>query len=538
MSPALIALLLATQPLAPDTVVVCPNEFHEAIAPWVEYRAGQGHSIELVSNLGTEGEVRERIRSVAKGGRLRFVLLLGDADPRMLLYGGLRRRSVPTHLAQAKVVVQWGSPIHIGTDNYYADLDEDGMPELAVGRLTADTSQELKQMVTKILAYERSADFGPWRRRLNVVAGVGGLGPLADRVIESSTSYFLTNGIPADYDLTMTYANWRSPYCPDPRLFHTTALGRLNEGAWFWIYIGHGYHLGLDFVETPQGYYPILSAADAPMLQCQHGWPIALFLACYTGAFDAVHDCLAEEMLRRPRGPVAVVAGSRVTMPYAMTVLAGALMDECFRRRRATLGEALLHAKQSALKEPAGDDRRRAVLDAVASAISPEPELLAKERAEHVLLFNLLGDPLLRLHHPGQIALDVSPAARAGGPIRVVGQCPIDGPGTMELVVRRDRLTFTPPPRREYPGDPAALAEFQAVYQRANEHRLCVVPFEARDGRFDVQLKVPETASGPCHVRVFVQGQDGFATGAANVAVGPASGRGLLGLLPTGQTTR
>ena len=54
--------------------------------------------------------------------------------------------------------------------------------------------------------------------------------------------------LPADYRLSMTYGSWRSPYCPDPRRFHATTLERLNEGAWFWVYIGHGYPLGADRV--------------------------------------------------------------------------------------------------------------------------------------------------------------------------------------------------------------------------------------------------------------------------------------------------
>jgi hypothetical protein len=517
----------------------------------LEHRTGQGHLVAMISNSHSPEEIRRQIRQLAKAGGLRFVVLVGDAEPmvpqesefiapssgRPAGLGGspiqgelaslrtrkpgydpaLKARCVPMALAKAKVNVSWGSEPLLATDNWYADLDDDQIPELAVGRLTAGSPEELQQIVAKTLAYERSRDFGPWRRRLNFVAGVGGFGPLADMVLESAARYFLTQNISAGYQVSMTYASWHSPYCPDPRQFHSTTLQRLNEGSWFWVYLGHGHPLGLDRLRVPGGEYPIFSAQDVPKLNCPHAAPIALFLSCYAGAIDMHADCLAKQMLRQPGGPVAVVAGSRVTMPYAMSVLAVGLMDEVFRKRCPTLGEALLHAKQSMVKEPAEADRQRAMLDSIAAAISPAPQQLAAERAEHVLLFNLVGDPLLRLRYPQEIKLTVASSAAAGRPLRLSGTCPIDGRGTIELLLHRGRLTFKPPQRRDYPQAPGALAEFQEVYHRANDLRLAAAEMPLHAGRFEVSLDVPPEASGECHVAVFVEGEDDFAMGTADV---------------------
>jgi len=354
---------------------------------------------------------------------------------------------------------------------------------------------------------------------LNFVAGVGGFGPLADMVLESAARYFLTQNIPAAYRTSMTQANWRSPYCPDPRRFQSTTLQRLNEGAWFWVYLGHGHPLGLDRLRVPGGEYPILSAQDVPRLNSVHAAPIALFLSCYAGAIDVQPDCLAKQMLRQPGGPVAVVAGSRVTMPYAMSVLAVGLMDEVFRKRSATLGEALLKAKQHMVKGPAEGDQQRAMLDSIAAAISPAPSQLAAERLEHVLLFNLIGDPLLRLRYPQEVKLEVAAHAAAGRPLRVSGFSPVDGRATIELVVPRGRLSFTPPPRREYPQTSGELSEFQEIYRRANNARLASVEVPVHAGRFEAQLHVPPEASGECHVVVYVEGEEDFALGAAEVEI-------------------
>ena len=520
--PVSLLVLSLVLPLAdPDTAVVCPAEFREALAPWLEHRRGQGHRIELLSSTPPKEEIRREIRRLARPGRLRFVVLVGDAEPAMAVHSGVRARCVPVHRARAEVNVAWGSEPHIATDNWYADLDDDGVPDVAVGRLTPDTPEELALIVRKILSYERSGDFGDWRRRLNFVAGVGGFGPLADAMLESAATSLLTHDVPADYRVSMTYGSWRSPYCPDPRSFHLTTLQRLNEGCWFWVYLGHGYHVTLDRIRVPDAEYHILANPDVAKLDCRRGAPIALFLACYSGAFDARQDCLAEEMLRTPGGPVAVLAGSRVTMPYAMTVLGLELIEALFERRCPTLGEAILEAKRNMVRPSAEAGADRAVLDVLSAALSGVPAKLAAERAEHVRLFNLIGDPMLRLRHPRKVTLEMARSAEAGDLLEVTGTSPVDGRATVELVVRRDRLTFQPPERSTFPRSSRALAEFQQVYRRANDARLASAELAVEGGRFHAELAVPPGVRGPCHVRVFVESSDDFAQGAADVTIGP-----------------
>jgi hypothetical protein len=270
---------------------------------------------------------------------------------------------------------------------------------------------------------------------------------------------------------------------------------------------------------VPGSRYHILANRDVAYLDCRRGAPIALFLACYTGAFDATDDCLAEHMLRTPGAPVAIAAASRVAMPYAMAVLATGLTEQCFRRRCRTLGEAFLRAKQEMVKEPTEQEKDRAGLDAIAAVISPTPSKLAAERAEHLLLFNLIGDPLLRLRHPHPLEVEVSPAVTAGEMLAVAGTTELTGKATIELVVRRDRLTFRPPSRREYSHSDEDLARFQEVYRRANDRRLASVDLAVEDGRFRTRLSVPEDSRGACHVRVFIEGADGFALGSADVRI-------------------
>ena len=72
--------------------------------------------------------------------------------------------------------------------------------------------------------------------------------------------------------------------------------------------MGHGLPTELDRVRRHAGSEPILSVADVPKLRCPVRSPLAVFVACYTGAFDARADSLAEELLLAEQGPIAVVA--------------------------------------------------------------------------------------------------------------------------------------------------------------------------------------------------------------------------------------
>ena len=193
---------------AVDTVVVCAPDFVAASAQWVAYRREQGHRLVLVSGKKTKQQIKETIKSHARDGALKFVVLLGDAPPSNQVKRGTH---VETDRVKSNVIAKWGAEPSYASDNYYADLDDDGSPDVALGRICADTPSELVSVLAKVMAYEQSSDVGAWRRKVNFVAGVGGFGVLADKILESAAKKFITDGIPASYQTSMTQASWRSP---------------------------------------------------------------------------------------------------------------------------------------------------------------------------------------------------------------------------------------------------------------------------------------------------------------------------------------
>lgn len=512
-------LLLGAEPA--DVLVVCPDEFKSALRPWVAHRTSQGYRIGFVSNEQSREAIRAAIRDASAATKVRGVVLVGDWDSRAATDQRARQRSVPAPLVKAKVNVLWGSEPEIAADNWYADLDDDQLPDIPIGRLSVDTPQQLVTVVNKVVDYERRSKPGAWQRRLNFVAGVGGFGALADSILETATKKFLTDEIPPAYEISMTYGSWRSPFCPDPRRFHGATLDRLNEGSLFWVYIGHGQRRYLDRVRTPGGFHHIFDTDDVRKLHRESGAPIAIFLACYTGSFDETRDSLGEELLRAEQGPVAAFCGSRITMPYAMAVMGSEMMDQYFVKRRETLGEAILHAKRQMARTLTAEEQaarpNRHLLDALAAAISPAKDMLDEERLEHVQLFNLLGDPLLRLKHADNVEISVAKDADAGSELVVRGISSIAGRGTIELVCRRDRTKTQMPQRQKYDPRDQVLADYDQAYSGAND-RLWVSQTLSLDvGEFNATLNVPAEARGASFVRVFVEGENGHALGAAKV---------------------
>ncbi len=509
-----------TEAQTADTLIVCPQAFQPGLAKWLDYREKQGHRFKIVTSSPTAEGLKQQIIAVADEGGLKTVILVGDADTKLLSNPATAALHVPTQHVQAKINVKYGSEPEIATDNWFADLDNDQLPDLAIGRIPVDSVNQLSQFLDRVIQFETNDDFGKWRRQINLIAGVGGFGKIADTVLESSTKKFITDRIPKEYSTTMTYASWQSPYCPDPRRFSETTIGRFNEGCLFWVYIGHGHYKFLDQVRTPGFKFHIFDQNDVAKLKPKGKSPIAIFLACYTGAFDYPQDCLAESMLLTADGPISVLGATRVSLPYSMSVLANEMLDEYFTNRQTTMGELFKNSKRRMIPEEGKPiDKNRLWLDLLGQTFSPTRDALEDELREHLDLFHLFGDPLLRLHHPGEISLTSLERTAAGSKLLISGESNIAGELTIELALKRDRLGFRPPARDGFFPAPVFLDEFQQIYEKANSKIRTFAKGKIPAGKFQAELQIPADVRGAYHLRAFVKGDNDFAMGISDVFI-------------------
>jgi len=529
-------------------LVVCPQAWQGYLRPWLEHRRKQGFQMTVIGPELTAEALQGRIRelALANPGQLKYLVLFGDVLALAKQNGKVvsepteaqKSLAIPTFYVESTAMVRFGSEPHIASDNPYADLDNDGAPELAVGRVPVDNAEELKNWIQRVIQYENQQDFSEWRRRVHVVAGVGGFGMLIDSAVEMTAKQFLGQGIPQGYSLTLTQASPSSPYCPPPELFAQTTLERFNEGGLFWIYLGHGNIRHLDFIRGDNQWHCIMDEQCMQQVKPGRRSPIALFLACYTGAFDATEDSLAECLVRKNDGPVAVLAGSRMTGPYGMSVLGSEMLEVCFEDRCETLGDIVRQAKCRSLAstevkpEKLSDGQvnsKRKWIDQLASALSPTNHDLARERFEHAQMMNLIGDPMLRIAHPEEIDLECESTIEAGSTLIVNGSTPLAGTLTLDVVYRRDRVPEAAKGKllqekqknsaaSEVPAQQSS-ADRKEIYDLANQsvvvHRVITV----QPGKFTAELEIPADVKGSCSLRAFLQGEQAWGLGGADLTV-------------------
>ncbi|HMO12875.1 MAG TPA: C25 family cysteine peptidase [Pirellulaceae bacterium] len=496
------------------TLVVLPSGFDAALQPWIELRRSQGFVIQVMRPKTTAYGLTSEIRKRHKNSPLANIVLIGDA-----LNDSAPELVVPTDYVPAVVNVRLGSEPEIATDNSFADLTGNGLPDVPIGRMSVKTADELAVLVKKIIDYETSSDFGLWRRRIDFTAGTGGFGPVIDRAIESTAKQMITDLVPSSYETTMTFASWTSPYCPDPRRFTQTTVANLSRGGLFWVYIGHGHPQRLDYLQVPGGYFPIFGIDDCSELSCEATQPIGLMLSCYVNAFDFQNDCLGEKLIRSPGGPIAVVGGTRVTMPYAMSLIALNMINDYFvSGESTTLGELLLRSKLRLL-ESGADNEYRQMIDTMGKLFSPFADSLDDELLEHVKLFHILGDPLLTLRRPSTIKLAAPNSAIAGSTILIKGVADMDGKLTLEFCHRRDQLPNRTRRRKEFVLDHELLCEFHDTYMQSNDHVCVAFHQSVMSGDFEVELKIPENVKGPMVVRAHIESENDFALGEVHVVV-------------------
>ena len=222
--------------------------------------------------------------------------------------------------------------------------------------------------------------------------------------------------------------------------------------------------------------------------------------------------------MRRPNGPIAAIGGTRVTKPAAMGLLSLEMMHDYFHGKTVTLGQVLLHAKQRMVRGSQNFQKFRDMIEGLAKAFSPNGTFRV-EKQEHVDLFHLFGDPLLRLPRPEEVIFAGPAKAEAGSTIQVSGKSPVAGTLKLELAYQRDRLKERFKRRRRFDPSSNSLAEYQAVYDSARQLECRTVELKTNRGFFSTKLSIPQDIHGPCVIRAVVTSENGIAIGSSKIEI-------------------
>jgi hypothetical protein len=419
-----VAWWLPRYSVAADMVVVCQPSLQPTLDPWIEDRKQRGIESVVIAPQRDAESMCQAIRE-ASDDRTRYLLLVGR-PPMIGEESG--PQNVPIFYEATTITRQFGSTPTLATDRPYGDIDADGRTDIAVGRWPVDDALTLAAAIRKTLRSDQSQDFGVWRNRVELVGGVGGFGPMIDIAIESVTRSVVTSALPPEVRTGVLYASPGHAFFPKKMSFRDAVIDRHNQGCRFWVYAGHGQVTELDRFEDQA----ILDGPSTGKLNQPDGsHSIALLLACFTGAMDAPSRDFASQLWNSPGGPVAVVAGSRVTMPYGNAKTALAMIDAIYGERVETLGEAWLSTQRQLESSTPSESATAKLIDSVAAVISPNGGNLAGEATEHASLYQLIGDPTLKMHFPSQVKLELPRSIIGGETLKVGWTSSVDGQATI-----------------------------------------------------------------------------------------------------------
>lgn len=318
-----------------DILIVTHHDFAPSLAPLIQLRREQGHTVKLVTiDQVFDGFNFAERSPYALRGFLQFavqnwrtppqsILLVGDAslDPRNYL--GLGDFDfVPTRLIDT-------AAMKTASDDWFTDFTQTGFGTIPIGRLPVRTPADAQLVVSKIVNYERGSFAGGWNAQALVVAdqNIGADFTSTANSVASTLGGLLSAN-------TILAGNF------DPQVARQQIIGAINQGQLLVNYTGHGSVQQWSFAD-------LLDDADAASLQNRNSLPVFFLMDCLNGLFQDVYtQSLAESLLLSPNGgAVAVWASSGFTEAPPQAGMDRLLINILAADTATPLGAAILDAK-------------------------------------------------------------------------------------------------------------------------------------------------------------------------------------------------
>ncbi len=396
-----------------DYLIISHPLFLDSIQPLADFYQEKGMNVDVIDVNNIYQKYTYGIRELsaikdfisdtyqAGNGRLSHVLLVGDSswdwrnnEKYLDKYSSWANRRAPLNRnftqqnhfkydleLQNRDFIPTGqyhsSQGHSASDNWFVSIvpeknrkGEDYIPDIAIGRFTAATTEEANAMVEKTLHYQSNSKVGPWKSRVLWITNANKSYQNFSQRISKTIGQFgsvAQNVFPKEMD-------------GDNLKVQETLTEEINEGDLIVHFIGHGgnsiWRIGPPDVKKNRDLFTL---DHIDLLNNKDNLPFVMSMSCYSAPYDhPVADSIGEKFFRaKDKGAIAVLAASWRNSPSQS--FSKAVFNNIYENPEKSLGQSILQAKRF--------HKGRVALE----------------------MYNLLGDPALRLALPTRkIATKVS----------------------------------------------------------------------------------------------------------------------------------
>lgn len=364
-----------------EYVVIAPRALFSGARALADYRNAQGLTSTLVDVTDIYDEfaygtpdphaIRDFLHYATEHWATppRYVVLAGAGTLDYMNVSGLNGNLVPA------LMVNTANGLY-ASDTAFADFNDDGRPELLLGRLPVTNNDALEAFVDRLATYEEGLP-GQTDRTLFLADG-------SDSTFDAATDA-LTSLVNALSDAGLVEQLYRSNMTLD--LARTRLFAALEEGV-FWVnYTGHG---ALNSLASDG----LLTAADVPTLTAAE-LPIFTTMTCTTSRFELAGFESLGEALSNSNVAIGVWGASGLSAEEQAQPMLQGFTRGLYGDAR-TLGEAIDGAYEVLAARPGGT-------------------------RDMFAIYNLLGDPATRLKDRHEQDIITPPTEDAGVPAADAG---------------------------------------------------------------------------------------------------------------------
>ncbi len=284
-----------------------------------------------------------------------YVLLIGDA-------GLKEEKSVPPFFFQS---YKYGA---CASDFWYALVDDDEVPDYAIGRWPCTTNDELELLIDKRINYTKENLIGSWNNELLFIAGM-------EDVFKDQSENMIQRQVGKAFNANRIYIN---PASVGSRFFggSDTLIYLLNKGITLGNFMGHGG--GAVWADRS-----LFNSSHIQYLDNLDRLPFLTSLTCFTGDFTDVTGIGEMLLLAGNGGAIGLWGASSVGWIKNDYLLAKPFYDVIFEPDM-TVGKAIQTAKIRYQADQGNFDYLKSSM---------------------LYSYNLIGDPTVSLPFPGESVL-------------------------------------------------------------------------------------------------------------------------------------